>query len=827
MRQGIHRRSVRLIVLGLVVIGWAACEGSSDPATSTGTPGTGGGLPGGGLGVGALCIEDQECRPGLLCDQGTCQPGYTLAEGDPCIISAECMEGLYCEVGFCAPAGSGQEGDECTSDADCASGFRCDLQGFKAICVPEGSGDLGALCEDPVDCFGGLTCVDGACAIPAPGVPPFGVPWAGVSCPDEPEGGPVQAYFHVPRSTDQGIDYFQLPFPNDVRLTGSTVDYGDFPTPGDAFVGFDPVQRYIDAVEQEATGWGVYQAVLFRFSGQLDSETFQGDVHLVDLTLGQPQGLRWYYSVGGGKYICPNRLGVSAGEGRIFEPGHTYVAYFTNGIKAADGGDVARPDDLVALLSNAAPSDPALVAHHGKYALFRQYLADQSVDPATVLNASVFTIGDPRAVLEQIPGVIDTSPAPTATQWTLCDSGVTSPCPDADGPRACEAADPGFHELHALVELPIFQEGTAPYLEPADGGALKISGGAPVIDRTEPVCLSLTIPKAVMPAAGWPTVVFAHGTGGHFRSHVTGGVAADLAAGVDDGQGTVVRAAVLGIDQVQHGPRRNGSTESPNDLFFNVQNPAAARGNPQQGAADQMALLRFVPTVTFGAATSPTGEAFALSSTVAFWGHSQGATQGALATPYGDWVGVVFTGQGASLKDALVTKTSPVNISAVVPLVLQDWDGDGSLPGGARHPVLQVLQHHIDGGDPVAYARLLALEPPATIAAHHVFMPYGQSDTYTPTRVQRAYLYGAGLEQVGADPSVSMVEDLPGKIAIAAPASGNLDVAGQAITALFRQYAPSGGDDGHFVAFDVPSARGDVLRFLAGSLSGIVPRVGQ
>ena len=62
---------------------------------------------------------------------------------------------------------------------------------------------------------------------------------------------------------------------------------------------------------------------------------------------------------------------------------------------------------------------------------------------------------------------------------------------------------------------------------------------------------------------------------------------------------------------------------------------------------------------------------------------------------------------------------------------------------------------------------------------------------------------------------------------IAAPASGNLDVAGQAITALFRQYAPSGGDDGHFVAFDVPSARGDVLRFLAGSLSGIVPRVGQ
>jgi hypothetical protein len=806
--------------------GWAACEGNSSPATSTSGSGTGGGLPGGGLGVGALCIEDGECRAGLACTDGTCQPAHSLAEGDPCIISAECMDGLYCVAGACAPGGEGMEGDACTSDADCASGFRCDLQGFKAVCVPEGNVDLGGSCESSSDCFAGLACVDGSCDIPQPGMPPFGLPWAGVECPEEAES-PVQAYFHVPRSGDTGIDYFQLPFPNDVRKEGSTISYGDFPTPGADFVGFDPVRRYIDAVEAEADGWGAYPAILFRFSAQLDIDTFGEDVHFVDLTDSQTQGLRWFYSIGGGKYICPNRIAISPSIGRALEPGHTYAAYFTTGIKDPNGDDVLRPDDLVALLGASPPADAAVAAHYAKYAPFRQYLSDNMIDPNTVLNASVFTVGNPRAVIEQAQGVIDATAPATASQWTLCDSGVTSPCPDSDGPRACGAADPNFHELHALVDLPIFQEGTAPYLDPADGGALKLSGGAPVVDHTESVCLSLTIPKSMMPPGGWPTVVFAHGTGGHFRSHIDSDVAGDLASGVDDGQGNTVVAAVLGIDQVQHGPRRNGSTESPNDLFFNVANPAAARGNPQQGAIDQMSLLRFVPAVTFVQASSPTGQAFSLAPEVAFWGHSQGATEGALATPYGDWAGVVFSGQGASLKDALVTKTSPVNIAQLVPLVLQDWDSNFELPGGSRHPVLIPIQQHIDGGDPVAYARLLAFEPPAPLSARHVFQPYGQDDTFTPAGVQRTYLYGARLELVGADASVSVPEDFPGKVATATPASGNLDINGTTVSAFTRQYAPSNGDDGHFVAFDVPGARADVLRFLAGSLSGVVPQVGQ
>ena len=166
--------------------------------------------------------------------------------------------------------------------------------------------------------------------------------------------------------------------------------------------------------------------------------------------------------------------------------------------------------------------------------------------------------------------------------------------------------------------------------------------------------MALTVPKgSPMPAGGWPLLVYAHGTGGSFRSHVPEGVAARMAA---------VGVAVLGIDQVEHGTRRGASQESPDNLFYNFANPAAARGNPLQGAADQVSLVRFATGFDLPAAQSPTQAEIKIGP-LAFWGHSQGATEGGIAMPYTSGVcGAVMSGQGASLMDALVTKTNPVDV---------------------------------------------------------------------------------------------------------------------------------------------------------------------
>lgn len=820
-RRVARRAALTLVAPALVAL--AACGGGYTGPTGGGG-GAGGQVVPPGLGVGDPCVADTECRDGLVCEaaSSTCQPSHSKAAGTPCVLSAECLDGLFCAAGVCATAGSGAAGDACTSDADCESGLKCGLVGFGAQCVPEGAGDVGDACATSVDCFGGLACLGGLCAIAPPGTPPFGLPFAGIECEDESAGSPT-AHFRVPRGADDA-DFYRLPFPNDVRFEGGALDLTGHPSPGSSLLGYDPVQRYVDALESDNDGFGVYSSVTFRFSHDVDSTTIGDAVHLVDLTTGTTLGLRWYYGPSKTAYVCPNRLAIRPSTGRPLDPGHTYAAYFTNDVRAAGGAPIARSSDLDALLADAEPGDPALVPHWPKYEPLRAYFASSAIDPSTVLNASVFTVGHPERAVSLLESSVASAPAPTASGWVLCDTGVASPCPDSTGERACGAAHPDYHELHALVSLPIFQQGTAPYLTPEDGGDLAVDGaGAPTVVRTEDVCLSLTVPKGPAPAGGWPTVIFAHGTGGHFRSHVLAELGADFGAGVDDGAGTVVRAAVLGIDQVQHGPRRNGSSASPNDLFFNFANPKAARGNARQGAADQLSLLRFVPTVSFDAASSPTGEAFSLGA-VAAWGHSQGATELGLVLPYGAFAGAVLSGEGASLLDALLTKTSPVDIASVLPLVLGDVDSTGKLVGGQHHPVLGLLQTYIDPADPLLYAKSIA-STPAT-APRHVFQPYGLDDTYTPSDVQRTFALAARLGMAEHDASVGAPDEIGSLTPIPLPVTGNLTVMGQPVTAVLRQYAPAASSDGHFVAFEVPTARADSLRFLAGALSGIVPRVG-
>lgn len=801
-------------------------SGAAGGAAGAGQGGAGNGGAGGhGVGVkgvGEACTGDGECRPGLLCVNDVCEPGHTLPEGSDCILGAECQAGLYCAGGVCTTAGSGTAGDACTSDADCAAGFRCGIVGLAAQCVAEGTNDVGGACVTGADCYGGLACIGGACAPAPPGTPPWGLPWAGVDCPAE--NGPVEAYFRVPRGVDDG-DFFRLPFPNDVRLDAGVPDLSGFPTPGPGVLGFDVVDRYARAFEQGNDGWGLYAPILFRFSGAIDFPSINGNIALVDLTTGQ--GLGFYYTYHGGrnKYVCSHWVAMRRAQGRTFTPGHTYAAYLLTGVQVAGGGNVARPADLVALLGASAPADPALAPEWPKYAPLRGYLSASFIDPNTVLDATVFTAGHPRLPLEGLQATLNAAPAPAVSAFTRCDSGVASPCPDATGERACQAADPDFDELHALVTLPVYQQGTAPYLDPADGGGFALDvNGAPVMVRTEDVCLSLTVPKGAPPLGGWPTVVFAHGTGGHFRDHVVDGLAGELALGVDDGTGNVVRAAVLGIDQVAHGPRRGGSTLAPDDLFFNFGNPAAARGNTAQGAADQMALLRLVPSIAVPAGV--TGTAFTLGTSVALWGHSQGATEGAIALPYGAWAGAVLTGAGASLRDALLTKTSPQNVAAIAPWVLGDAAADGTLSGGVDHPALALVQMFMDGSDPVAYGALAAIAPPPGVAAHHLLQIYGLADSYAPSVVQATYALAAQLGLVVHDASVATPEPIGSLAELPVPASGNLVVGGKTVSAYVREYAPTAPADGHFVAFDVPQARADAERFLARALAGGVPRVG-
>ncbi|HEY8087236.1 MAG TPA: dickkopf-related protein, partial [Polyangiaceae bacterium] len=731
--------------------------------------------------VGASCSTPGDCRQGLTCTANKCAPCGCSPTGTACIINDECATGQYCgPAKTCVAGGTGAAGSSCHSDSDCAVGLRCDVVGLGAECKPEGTGDLGAACGTSADCFGGLACTMGTCQSVPAGEPPFGVPtWPGATCTDP--SGQTQAYFRVPRGTADDGDFYRLPFPNDVRKDGTKISLTGHPTPGPGLIGVDLVAAYISDLEATVDGFSTYPTVFLRFSAPIDiygTLKASGAVRFTDITNPQApvdQGLDWIATTDRNAYICNNYIALRPPQGQALIPGHTYSVFVASSVVDANKKAILPPPDLVALLAATSPSDAALAPQWPKYALFRAWLQQQNMTPSSVLDAAVFTVGHPAAIGPALATAVAAAPLPAATGWVDCSKGA-SPCPQATGDRACGTANPAFSELHALVSLPIFQKGTEPYATPTDGGDLVLNAsGVPQLQRSEQVCMSMTVPKgSAMPAAGWPLLVYAHGTGGSFRSEVTEGVAARMAAkGV----------AVLGIDQVEHGTRRGTSTGSPDNLFYNFANPAAARGNPLQGAADQMSLVRFATGFDLPGAQSPTQAEIKIGA-VAFWGHSQGATEGGIAMPFVSGVcGAVMSGQGASLMDALVTKTNPVDIAAALPIALSDAKVD------SNHPVVALLQNDFNVVDPLNYAQALVQTPAAAADQKHVFQPYGQGDTYAPTATQQTFAMAAQLGEAMA-PSGVTPDKFLSTAPLPVPAGGNATVNGVTLTALLRQYAP-------------------------------------
>ena len=794
--------------------GDAGADSGSGGSSQAGTGGTGVVPP--GAGVGEDCTNGARCRSGLECLDGACTPSGTTGPGEPCVIQPECQAGLQCVGGSCVPDGEAEAGESCLLDDDCKAGLKCVITGLQASCMPQGDGDVGADCDSTLDCFAGLACMEGACAPQRPGIPV----WPGVDC-EASSTDEVRAYFEVPgaEDADEG-DFFRLPFPNDARRTDDGLDLSGFPTPGTGVLGVDAVKLYTDALEDDG-GWGTYGTVFFRFSGAVeinyeDGETRRLRPEWVDVTPGAPElgssvGLSWYYSGGGNNYVCHDWVGVRRPRGFPLMPGHTYAVWITTELIAADGSPIRRAPNLVSVLADEAPDDPALERAHAAYAPFRAYLDQEGVSPSTVLTATVFTVSNTRDTMSELAAAVEDLPAPTVRgDWVKCDDGVDSPCPDHEGSRNCGSGSADYDEYHALVRLPIFQEGTPPYTTPADGGGIVIQDDPP----TEDVCMALTVPTGTMPDGGWPLVVFAHGTGGSFRSHVTADIAGSLSSGD-------VKFAVLGIDQVSHGPRRGDSSSEPDQLFFNFLNPAAARGNPQQGAVDQLSLAKFAATID-GSGDMPTTID---PEKLVFFGHSQGSTEGSLMLPYADaYKAAVLSGNGASLMHALYTKTEPVDIAGLMPIALSDLQG---LRGDIAelHPVLSLLQQWIDPADPLNFASGVATAPYEGHLGKHLFQTYGTDDHYSPPLTLATYAGAAGLTQVEPthdDFVDKFYIDLP---TASAPLSGNLS--GGMLTAGVRQYETPDGSDGHFVAFDVSEANADVVRFLSQAVSGMTPQIGE
>ncbi|MCA9563128.1 MAG: hypothetical protein KC561_06545, partial [Myxococcales bacterium] len=612
-----------------------------------------------GNAIGGACTATSECRFGLECSDDTCQPAGAADEGDLCVVSGECAEGLACGLtATCEERGAVEAGGACASPSECVDGLRCNLLGPVGVCVEEGSADAGQDCTSDASCLSPLVCASNdTCQIPAvAGVELF----SGVQCEENDEDGDFRVYFELP--SDSMTEFFRLPFPNDIRLTDTGMDLRGFPVPNLGVLGAEVISGYVNALENNTRGFSTSAKVYFRFSREFDFASVDGrgdnpTLRIVNITPDSPgygRGLSysWFSTNGSGRFICQNYVAVSFGNAAPLDPSTTYAVFLTDGVRDSDGNTPVQDEDFAAVMASERPSGAARGAAWDAYQPFRTYLSEQEIDAESIMGAAVFTTMDPTVEVAALRSSIRSRAVlPALNDIVVCggDSEALDGCHDGET-RACINPDEGFIEIHATYTAPVYQQGDRPYLTPDAGGNVIFVDGQAQNDGGEEICMSLTIPaNAEMPEAGWPVLMYAHGTGGDFLSGIRNGVSG-LLTNVTVGE-QEVGFATVSIDGVQHGPRRGDSTLDPEVLFFNFLNPAAALGNVLQGVADYFYLTWLLEHIDYDSENSPIGEALRFDTgNMYFWGHSQGATVGVPFLAYESNVRAgLLTGAGGSL----------------------------------------------------------------------------------------------------------------------------------------------------------------------------------
>ncbi len=796
--------------------------------------------------AGGTCDKTDDCGYGLVCGpDGKCIPGGIADRGDGCGSTEDCRYGLICNSIFrCDEPGTGSLGHDCIGAEECLGDLVC--AGDGTCQEPEGVGGPGDPCEETVDCRMGMVCfLTGTCQPPE-----F---WRGVDCSQSEDDEndpdvPFKVWFEVPRG-EQVTEFYRLPFPNNIRIRNGHVDLTGHEAPATP-LGGGFIRMYLDAIEDEMTGFSPQGAIYVRFSKSpdFDSIHLSGDnrnFYIVDITpesdgYGNGWSFGMFVTTGRGKYICQNWMALKPADGSPLRHATTYAVIVMDTITAAgSGAGVQRDDDFDAVMSGSEPSDPNLRQAWQDYAPLRDYFADPEVDDYNqqdyVVAATVFTTMDPDALMENFRDKISDD----------CSGAGCDMLPDP-GPigMSLEDQNDDYYEISGTVKVPVFQKGTAPYL--TAGGGVDLDGSnIPIIQRNENVNFTLSVPKGTPPDSGWPTVIYAHGTGGSHTSFIGNDVAATLAS-VDvtvDSTPMTVKFAVLGIDAVQHGTRKAGSELESDVLYFNFMNPPAAKYNAVQGAADNFQLVRMIQGMsTVPEPVSGVADDVKLDpAQIYYFGHSQGCLTGPLFLPFSpDINATVLSGAGGNLIKSLLTKTMPVDIKGATKLVLSDTNVD------SLHPMLNLLQLYFDPVDVVNYGRGITKsppiigytedDPPTPIYAgpKHVFMSFGRDDHYSTEETMMSFARSMEVHQVNdlglsctchsdcdsedGDGLHSSLCVLGGLTETTTPVRANQSFAGIEFTSVLKMYVP-GDYDGHFVITRHDDGPADYSGFLASGVA--------
>jgi hypothetical protein len=636
---------------------------------------------------------------------------------------------------------------------------------------------------------------------------------------DEPSGGEVSSIFVVPASLEELSEatFFDQPWPSDLRREADgSVRFAGFPNPRKKPI----LDVYLESMSGVLDGFSPVAAGYLRFTGPLarsslpatprDALDPASSLVLLDIDPSSPEHgerklVTWSFRSAAGVYYPTNTLAFMPPLGYPLRRNTRYAVVVTDGVRSEAGEAVGRAPDLDALLSSVAASAPIETAR-GALSDAIAEIERAGIGREHVVHCSVFTTNDPVRDAETLRDyVLSSFPAPTADPASL------TKVEDGAGIDVYEGT---------YGPSPDFQAGTLPFSQYGDGGSLSFgSDGIPIVEREFDLRFALAVPKAETcpePPPGYPIVLYAHGTGGNYRTMLGAG---------DEAESLGARCiATMGIDQIFHGTRPGAGVASPDILFFNVLNPVAGRANATESAIDVVQQARLFTETHFAVPASVSGRGVPIAfdaSKLAFMGHSQGGINGPIFLAIDDQArGGMLSGSASMLTITLLEKTEPIDVRDLIRdtfLGLTDAEADEL---GLFHPALSLAQTIVDPADPVHYVGSIATEPRPGFEPKSLFMTEGvnadgHGDSYAPPHGIEVQAVAAGLPP--ETPIIHPIAELAfGDLEPVTVPEGGLsgNLAGGRASGALAQWPAEEASDGHFVIYDIPAAMQGATAFL-------------
>jgi hypothetical protein len=615
----------------------------------------------------------------------------------------------------------------------------------------------------------------------------------------------TRAAFDLARDLHAPDAFFAQPWPSDLRTDAlGRPDVTGLPNPRD----LDLIEDLREVASDGYTGFPTTSVAWFHFDAPLaprsPSERIapspDADLLLVDVDPASPDRGRLFPLVAAtlppDLYVPENLLALAPYPGVVIPAGRRYAYLVRRPLGDAAGAPLGVSPAVWALLHGAAPDGPRAADALALFAPLRDTLAALAIPADSIAAATVFTTADVALDLSTLGDRVLAAYAPT----------ISAPAPDPD-----DGLDhPRFCELQATITLPQFQQGTPPF----DGGGGRFAplgpDGLPPLMRQETIPLTITIPRARMPPAGYPICLYHHGSGGLSSQVVDRGPVTEPGGTPQKGLGPAHVLAAHAIAAAGYAlpinPERVPGASSLD--YLNLGNLSAYTDTVRQGSLEGRlvldALLRLrIPAATLaacaGASLPPDVDAATFDpGAVLAMGQSQGGFYATMFAALEPRVrAVVPTGTGGFWSQFILT-TEQFPGAALISGLL------GTAPDlSALHPAMHLLQMAWEPAETMPYMQRIARRPLPGHPVRHVYQPVGRDDHFYPVALFDALALAFEHQQAGDLVWPSMQQAL-GALGldglIAYPVSRNRpSLAGGTYTGVVVQYEGDGLADPHAI----------------------------